>query len=370
MKKNHSNDYILLTITGSLLIFGLAVLFSASTVESYNNFKNSSHYITHQLIFGAFIGLVGMYIASRINYHVWIKYLPVFLFVSIGLLVLVKLPGIGFSSGGATRWIHIGPISFQPSELAKLTIVIYLAAWVEKKKGDLHDFYFGILPSLCIIALFAALILSQPDFGTMLVVIFVSAIMLFTAGINLKYFFATGLLALLSLLAFIKFEPYRAKRITTFFNPSLDPLGISYQINQALIAIGAGGWFGYGYGLSRQKYNYLPEAISDSIFAILAEELGFIRVVFVIILFLLFALRGIQISKYAPDTFGKMLAIGITSWITIQAAINIAAITNLIPLTGIPLPFFSYGSTSLIMVLTSIGILLNISKQSNLKGSL
>jgi cell division protein FtsW len=361
-KTNLKIDYTLLVITLSLLAYGLIVLYSASTVQSFAIFGNTSYYIVHQVLYGALIGLLGMYICSKLNYHIWQKYLPFLIFLSLFLLFLVKIPGIGFASGGAARWVHFGPIVFQPAELAKLVIILYLASWVEKKQDALNDFYYGLLPSLCIIALFGGLILWQPDFGTMLVLLLVSFFMLFAAGIDWKYFFYGIVAGVLALYAFIKIEPYRVKRLATFFNPALDPKGISYQINQAILAIGSGGLWGFGYGLSRQKHNYLPAVLNDSVFAVFAEELGFFRVLAAIALFAFFALKGFQIARNAPDTFGKMVALGITSWITLQALINIAAILNLLPLTGIPLPFFSYGSTALTANLAAVGILLNISK--------
>lgn len=363
-KKTQKVDIWILLLTLSLLVFGLIVLYSASTVESYNTFGNTTYYIKHQLLNGAILGLIGMAVMANIDYHIWRKLLPVLLIGSLFTLLLVKVPGLNFSSGGASRWLHAGPILFQPSELAKLVIIFYIAAWADKKGRDLNNFYLGILPSLIIVALFSAFILAQPDFGTMLVLLSVSMIMLFVAGINWHYFFWTIVCGSLGLFAFVHYEPYRARRITAFLNPAVDPKGIGYQINQALIAIGSGGWLGYGYGLSRQKYNYLPEAISDSVFAVLSEELGFIRELIVLGLFLALALRGYQIAKSAPDLFGKMVAVGIVSMITMQALINIAAMVRLLPLTGIPLPFFSYGSTSLIVTLSSVGILLNISKVS------
>lgn len=355
-------DYKLLFLTLSLLVFGLTALFSASTVNSFSNFGNTKYYIIHQALYGGIIGLLLMFLCSKLDYHIWQKYLPVLIFASLFFLLLVKIPGIGISAGGATRWIHIGFFTFQPAELSKLVIIFYLASWVDKNRSSLNNFYFGLLPSLCIIGLFAGLILWQPDFGTMLVLLLISFFMLFAAGINWKYFFYSAILGFLSLYLIIVLEPYRAKRLTTFLNPSLDPKGIGYHINQALLAIGSGGWFGFGYGLSRQKHNYLPEVMTDSIFAVLAEEMGFIRASFVLILFLFFAIKGYSIAKNAPDTFGKMVAFGITTWITVQAFINIAAMLNFLPLTGIPLPFFSYGSSALILNLTAAGILLSISR--------
>lgn len=363
--KNLKLDYPLLYITLGLLVFGLISLYSASTVQSLLKFNTSTYYIYHQLGYGAVLGLIAMYALSKIDYHFWQNKLPILIVVSLILLAAVKIGGLGVSFGGAARWINLGPFSFQPSELAKLVIILYLAAWVEKKRGQLNNFYFGLLPSLAIIGLFSLLILWQPDFGTMLVLVLVSFAMLFAAGINWKYFFWNIVGGGLALLMFVTLEPYRAQRLKTFFNPALDPQGISYQITQALMAIGSGGAFGYGYGLSRQKHSYLPEVMTDSIFAVTAEELGFFRVLGIIVLFVLLAFRGFRVAKLAPDMFGKMVAFGITSWIAIQALINIGAIVNVIPLTGIPLPFFSYGSTALILNLAAVGILLNISRHGS-----
>ncbi len=365
VKKKYTIDYSLLLLVFSLLVYGLLVLYSASTVQSFNNFGNTTYFIFHKLIYGAGLGLLSLYILSKIDYHFWQRNLPWLILMALMLLLVVKLSVLGSSSGGATRWLHLGKFSFQPAEFAKLVIIFYLASWVDKKRGKLNNFAFGLLPSLCIIALFSGLILWQPDLGTMLVLLAVAFGMLFVAGINWHYLFWSLVLGGLGLYGFIHFEPYRVKRLVTFFNPSVDPQGSSYQINQALLAIGAGGLWGYGYGLSRMKHNYLPEVMNDSIFAVLAEELGFLRVLLVLALFILLALRGFAIARTAPDLFGKMVAFGITFWITIQALINIGAMVKLLPLTGIPLPFFSYGSTALIMNLAAMGVLLNISKQSH-----
>ncbi len=357
-------DRILLIDIILLLAIGLAVLYSASTVVSYNNFGNTSYYFIHQLLYGALIGCVCLFVCSRIDYHLWQKFIPLALFVSLVLLILVKVPGLGVSANGATRWIHIGFVTFQPAELAKFAIILYTAGWVAKQHAKLKDFYYGIFPALIIIALFALLILWQPDLGTMLSMVLTALVMLFVAGVDFRYFAWVGGFGIAALAVLIKLEPYRARRITTFLNPSFDPQGIGYQINQALIAIGSGGLWGYGYGLSRQKHNYLPESIGDSIFAVMAEELGMIRVSLILSLFVILTIRGLQISMKAPDLFGKILGIGLVSTITVQVCINIAAITGLLPLTGIPLPFFSYGSTAMIVMLAEIGILLNISRQA------
>lgn len=356
-------DYLFLSLLGGLLVVGLIMLWSASTVESQQNFGNTSYYFTHQLMYGIGIGLLGMFILSRIDYHVWKKFIPIALVGTLIALVLVKVPGIGFGANGATRWIDIGPLFFQPAEAAKLAVIIYLAGWMSER-GHHKGFFQSVFPPVLIIGLYCLLILWQPDLGTMISLVLTSAIMLFVGGIQLRYFAWLTTAGVAIMLVLIKLEPYRVKRITAFLNRSVDPLGIGYQINQALIGIGSGGWFGYGYGHSRQKYSYLPEAINDSIFAVMAEELGFIRVFLILLIFVWFIVRGIQISYRAPDLFGKMLTVGVMGWIASAVVVNIGAITGLLPLTGIPLPFFSYGSSAMIMTLAGCGIVLNISRQS------
>lgn len=365
MPKKSKIDYQLLAIILALLAFGLIALYSASTVESFKNFGNTTRYIFHQVLYGVGIGLALMVVLSKIDYHKWQKLLPFIILIALVLLALVKAPGIGFSSGGATRWIHAGPLFFQPAELAKLALVLYLAAWAAKKhRANSDDFVFNVLPSLVIVGLFAGLILWQPDFGTMGILVATSAVMLFASGLSLKQFFSLAAAGVLAFLFLIKFEPYRYERLISFLNPEFDPQGTGYQINQALLSIGAGGLWGYGYGLSRQKYNYLPEPMGDSIFAITAEELGFIRIILMLTLFVLLTLKGSQIAKKAPDMFGKMTALGITSWIILQTFVNIGSMAGLLPLTGVPLPFFSYGSSSMLVTLSAMGILLNISRQT------
>lgn len=365
MPKKTKIDYQLLLIILALLGFGLVALYSASTVESFKNFGNTTRYIFHQVMYGAGIGLALMIVLSKIDYHKWQKLLPFIILISLVLLALVKAPGVGFSSGGATRWIHFGPLFFQPAELAKLALVLYLAAWAAKRqKASGDNFVFNVLPSLIIVGLFAGLILWQPDFGTMGILIATSAVMLFVSGMSLKHFLSLAAAGSMALLLLIKFEPYRYERLISFLNPGFDPQGAGYQISQALLSIGAGGLWGYGYGLSRQKYNYLPEPMGDSIFAITAEELGFVRMLVLLALFIFLMLKGFQIAKKAPDTFGKMATVGIISWITLQAFINIGSMIGVLPLTGVPLPFFSYGSSSMLVTLSAMGILLNISRQA------
>ncbi len=357
-------DYKLLAIIFALLILGLIILYSASTVLSFSKFGNNTHYFLSQLTQGVLIGLPLMYITSKIDYHRWQKYAPLFMFLSIVLLLAVLIPGIGFKVGNSRRWLSFGPLFFQPSELAKLSLIFYISSWLDKRRHEIHDFYYGMIPSLIAIGLVAGLIIMEPDIGTMLVVAATAFALLFVGGSRLKHlaWVLGGAFAALAVL--IKIEPYRLARLTTFLNPSQDPQGIGYQINQALVAIGSAGFFGMGYTHSRQKYNYLPEVMGDSIFAITVEEMGFIRAGLIVLLFLFFAMRGLKIAQNAPDNFGKLLATGIVAWIIFQALINMGAIIGILPLTGIPLPFISYGSSALVVILAAMGILLNVSKQA------
>ncbi len=255
-------------------------------------------------------------------------------------------------------------MSLQPTEVLKLTIILYLACWLEKKGKGVRDFAYGFLPFIVMISIIAFLIIKQPDIGTMFIISLTAGIMFFVAGANLFQLSLVSAFGIGVLWLLIKNAPYRMARLSVLLDPSKDPGGIGYHVTQALLAIGSGGWWGRGFNQSRQKYLYLPEPIGDSIFAIIAEELGFLRTLLIIIIFMILIYRGFKIAKYAPDVFGRLIAIGITSWIAFQALINISAMTMILPLTGIPLPFISYGGSSLVTLFAAIGILLNISKQT------
>lgn len=367
MSKTKPNlDYVLLVLTGLLLITGLAVLWSASTAEAKQTFGDTNYYIIHQLSRGVLVGLLALLFFSKFDYHKLRKPAGFLIVLALLLLLALKIPGLSLTANGATRWLDFGPILFQPSEFAKLALIVYLAAWTgNHNRAGTHNFWSSIFPPLLLVGLMAGLIIFQPDLGTALAIIAITMIMLFVGGARLRYLLWSVGAGILAVLAVIIFEPYRMRRITSFLNPEMDTLGISYQINQALIAIGSGGLFGYGYGLSRQKHFYLPEAINDSIFAVMAEELGFLRVSLILLLFGAFIAKCLQISLRAPDSFGKMLGIGLTSLFAVGVLINVGAILGLIPLTGIALPLFSYGSSAMIVNLAAIGILLNISKQSS-----
>jgi len=364
--KIHSADKAIIITIFLLLGFGLMILSSASLEIARKNFDNPYYYFFHQLIYGVGIGLVFFFIAQKISYTFWKKWALLILIFSIGALALIFVPGLGFSHSGAKRWLGWGSFSIQPSELIKLGFIIYLAAWLEKKRTEVKKVFQGVLPLLIIMGLISALMIAQPDIGTMVVIAAIGIIVFFMAGAKFSHVLAILLVGFASLLSLIKIAPYRMNRISAFLHPEIDPLGISYQINQALLAIGSGGLFGLGLGHSRQRYSYLPSPASDSIFAIVAEELGFIGAIVLIFLFLFLALRGLKIAKKSPDRFAELLAVGITSWFIIQAIVNIGAITNLIPLTGITLPFISYGASSMIVSLIGAGILVNISKYTKL----
>lgn len=361
-KKRGKIDYWLLFLVFGLCIFGLLMIYSSSAVLSFEQYGVNNYYFKKQLI-SLVIGLIFMIIASFIDYRFWKKYAVLFLFITILLLIGVFI--FSGSTGGAQRWIQIGSISIQPSEIAKLTFIIYLAAWLEKKQEQVKDFKYGFLPFLVILGIIGFLIIKQPDMGTMSVIVATGIVMFFVSGASLLHLgigvgFLIGLFLLL-----VKSAPYRLQRFLVFLNPSGEKLGAGYHINQALLAIGSGGIWGLGFGQSKQKYLYLPEPHTDSIFAIITEELGFLRVFLVVLVFLLIVLRGYKIAKNAPDCFSTLLAAGITTWIVIQFFVNIGAMIGILPLTGIPLPFVSYGGSSLIVLLIGVGILLNISRQAH-----
>lgn len=303
---------------------------------------------------------------SRIDYRKLKKLALPFLAVSVILLLLVFIPGLGAGYGSAKSWINILGMSLQPSEIVKLTFLIYLAAWLGPKRGgrEMQDTGTSFIPFIIVFGVIVLLMVLQPDIGTLSVIAIISLIVYFAAGAPLSHlgWITGGGIALFLLL--IKIAPYRTARLVTFLHPELDPQGIGYQINQALLAIGSGGIFGLGLGLSRQKFQYLPEVAGDSIFAIIAEELGFIFIILFITALIFLAIRGFKIAKNAPDGFGRLLAIGITSWFVLQSFVNIGAMAGILPLTGIPLPFVSYGGTALTICLAAAGIMANISKYS------
>lgn len=370
----HLPNYTLLGLLLILLVFGLIMLSSASSVAGFEKFSDPYYFVKRQLLYGVLFGLPMMWILSRVDYHIWKRYAFPFIIINIILLLLVVVPGIGVELLGAQRWINFGGILFQPSELIKLTFLLYLGVWLEARQRSrtIHDISTGFAPFMTMIGFLVLMIAGvQKDLGTMVVIAVIAVVAYYVAGAPWKHLgiiLASGIGVLLFLVkllpVFIPSFSYRANRLTVFLNPDLDPLGIGFHINQALLAIGSGGLFGLGLGHSRQKFNYLPEVSTDSIFAVVAEEMGFIIALSVVALYVGIMWQGIQVAKTAPDNFGKIVAAGIITWITFQAVVNIMAMLSLLPLTGIPLPFISYGSTSMATLLAAVGILINISRQT------
>lgn len=356
-------DTTLLLIVGVLLVFGLIALSSASSVIGFQQHHDSAFYLKRQVV-SALIGILAFAFFYRIDYRLWRRFAFPALVISIGLLLAVFIPGIGLELLGAKRWISLGPIFFQPAEIVKLSFLVYLAVWLENRQHRIEDRSYGLWPFLVLLGTIVILIIRQPDAGTMTVIGLTALACYFVAGGPIRDFVLIAGLSVIAFTLLIKTAPYRAARLFVFLNPQLDPQGIGYHIRQSLLAIGSGGLFGVGLGHSRQKFNYLPEVAGDSIFAIIAEELGFIVVLGLVALFSVLIVRGFRIARGAPDDFGRILATGITAWFGFQALINIAALSGVLPLTGIPLPFISYGGTSLITSLAALGILMNISRHS------
>ncbi len=367
MRGNKKTDYILVIITGILLILGVLIL---TSISSQAKFDNPYYFLKHQVLWGIIPGLILGFFAFKIRLDLLKKWAPFLLLVNLVLAAMVFLPKIGLRLGGANRWLSLGGITFQPSEFLKLTFTLYLASWLATRtsqqkfsgEGAEKSFSQTLIVFLIMIGLVGGLLICQPDASTLGIILITGVLMYFLSGTPLWHIIMLALIGIGGSLAAVKLEPYRMRRLTIFLNPELDPLGLGYQIKQALIAVGSGGIFGLGLGMSRQKFGFLPESMSDSIFAIFAEETGFLGATIVIILLLLFFWRGFKISKRAKDRFGQLASFGLSSWISLQALINIGAMTAILPLAGIPLPFFSYGGSHLIAELIGVGILLNISK--------
>lgn len=346
-------DYLLALVVFGLVLFGLLMVYDASVVEAYQKFSDKYFYLKQQLRW-VVLGLLSGLIFAKVDYRKLAKIASLMMFVTIILLILVLIPGLGTKALGAKRWINIAGFSLQPAELTKIVFVLYLASWLSKQSR--------FLPFLVLSSLLLGLIILEPDLGTAVIIITSGFLVYFTSGAPLFYLSLLSFLGVFGGLTLIWTSPYRRQRLLSFLDPTSDPLGASYHIRQILIAVGSGGLFGLGLGRSRQKYEYLPAATTDSIFAVIAEEMGFVIGLIVIMAFFFIIWRGILIAKEASDRFGQLLAVGITSWIGMQSLINLAAMVALVPLTGVPLPFISYGGSSMVVTLTAIGILLNVSK--------
>ncbi len=362
MTGRYEYDRALIFVTVLMVIFGIIMVFSASSVVSYKEAGHEFGYIKKQLIF-AVLGFVSMILMMKIDYHIIKDYVYPILILSIVLLILVLVPGIAREVNGAKRWIGVFGLSFQPAELAKLSLVIYLAYSLTKKYEKIKTLKIGFMPHLVLLLLMAALMMLQPDFGAAVTVGVIVFIMLFIAGTRIYYILASALAAVpIFYLSIVKVE-YRMERITAFLDPWSDPQRSAYQIIQSFLALGSGGLMGTGLGEGTQKLFYIPYAYSDFIFAVIGEELGFIGAIILISGFLIFTVRGMRAARLAPDLFGTYLAVGITALITIEAVLNIGVVTGLFPTKGMTLPFISYGGSSLVTSMTAAGILINISGQ-------
>lgn len=363
MRRRDFDFWIFVTVL-LLLALGVSMVYSASSYYASRKFGNKEYYLIRQLIW-ATIGIVAMLVVSRIDYRRIAQFSPILMLVSIVLLIMVRIPGIGSYINGAWRWFNFGPFSFQPSEMAKLAIILFFSFSLSKKEGILQYFWKGLVPYLLVIGIIDALLMLQPHFSATILVTGVAVIILFAAGAKIWHFLLLAVPVVPLGIYFVLTKEYRLKRLLTFLDPFEDPTNTGYQIVNSLYAIGSGGIFGKGIGQSVQKYLYIPEPHTDFIFSIAAEELGFIGATTILLLFLVLIWRGIRVAMHAPDTLGSLIAVGITSLISLQVIVNVAVVTSSMPVTGMPLPFFTYGGSSLAFLLVGIGILLNISRHCN-----
>ncbi len=360
MKDKHF-DKLLFILVILIAIFGIIMIYSASSIWAEYKYNDPFKFVKSQSIF-LIIGLIVMYILSKVNYHNYEKYANIILLICFILLSLVLIPGIGSIRNGSRSWFGIGSLGIQPSEFAKIGLIIYVAKYLSKNNRIIKDIKKGVIPILGVIGIFFLLIMLEPDFGTAMVIVLTLIVMIFISGVKLSFFVKVGLVGIAGIVGLIIIAPYRLLRIISFLNPWSDPLGSGYQIIQSLYAIGPGGLLGQGFLQSRQKQFYLPEPQTDFIFSIISEEFGFLGILIVTSFLLFLSYRIIKISLKCKDLFGKYLAFGLGIGIIIQALLNLAVVIGLIPVTGVTLPFFSYGGSSLLVSMASIGIVLNISK--------
>ncbi|MBD0315959.1 MAG: putative lipid II flippase FtsW [Nitrospiraceae bacterium] len=361
LPKQPSADGTILMAAALLTLIGLVMVYSASAVVAQNRFHDSLYFLKRQAAWLGF-GFLLLHIASRLDYLVWRKLTLPILGVTAILLLVVLLPSLGVAAKGARRWFHIGAVSVQPAEMAKLATVLYLAMYVTRKEGRMAELVSGFLPPLVVVGLFGGLILMQPDLGTVLVLGTVTLGVLFLGGARLKHLCGLIPIALILLIVAIWKSPYRLQRLMSFLDPGKDPTGAAFQVNQSFLAFGSGKVFGVGLGEGKQKLFFLPEAHTDFVLALVGEELGLIGTALIIILFSVLVFKGFQIAGRAREPFGRYLALGITLLIGVQVLVNAGVATGLLPTKGLTLPLVSYGGSSLLMTLLSIGILLSISR--------
>ena len=353
--------YLLLASTAFLVLGGLVMVLSASSVSSYAQYGDSFRFFQRQAAYAG-VGVGALFLTSRMRYRVWQRLALPFLAVTLLLLVFVLHPGAGVSAYGSSRWLELGPVTVQPSEIAKLALVVFAASVLARKWGKLDQPGHLAIPLLPIWIIVAGLVMLQPDLGTTLIISGTLFLLAFTAGVRLRYLLATGIVGSALGMALIFSADYRRVRFLAFLDPWADASNTGYQLVQSLIALGSGGWFGVGLGASRQKWLYVPNAHTDFIFSILGEELGLVGEIVVLAAFGLLAFAGVRVAARAPDVFGRLLAAGIVAWFGLQTLVNLGAVTGLLPITGVPLPFLSYGGSSLVVSLAAVGILWNIAR--------
>lgn len=361
-----SKPFLMWTII--LVVAGFFIFSSASLGVLARDEVKFSSVAFKQIFFGLFLGSIACLFAARIDYHIWKKYAFLFFIASIILTLFVFIPGIGMAHGGATRWINLKFITFQPAEFLKIAFIAYFAAWLSGIKNKVATFSWGLVPFIIFMIILGGILLTQPDTDTFAVIIFAALSMYIAAGAKIKHVLAILIagLAILAILAFTR--PYIMQRIQSMIHPAANNQTSGYQLNQSLIAIGSGQILGRGFGQSIQKFHYLPEPIGDSVFAVAAEEFGFVGAVVIIIFFVMFGMEGLKIASNSQDNFGRLFALGIVILIVSQAFVNIGGMLGVLPLTGIPLPFVSHGGTALLITLIEAGIVMNISRSTKSKG--
>ncbi|PTX51236.1 spore cortex peptidoglycan biosynthesis regulator SpoVE [Melghirimyces profundicolus] len=360
-KPRSAPDVVIITVILSLLTIGVIMVYSASAAYSYHKFGDSFFYAKRQMLFAA-LGVFLMLFVSRLDPRLFYQRAKSGLFICFFLLVLVLIPGVGMVRGGARSWLGIGAFSIQPSEFMKLGVILFLARYLTLNARETGTFLKGLAVPLSIAGAAFALIMLQPDLGTGTVLMGTAFVLIFAAGAKMRYLAGLCMAGVIGFAGLVMAAPYRVKRITAFLDPWQDPLGAGYQVIQSLFAIGPGGLMGLGLGMSRQKHLYLPEPHTDFIFSILAEELGFLGAGTAIVLFAVLVWRGLRVAILVPDMFMSLVAAGVTGMIVIQAVINVGVVTGAFPVTGITLPFLSYGGSSLTLTLVAVGLLLNLSR--------
>ncbi|MPZ99765.1 MAG: putative lipid II flippase FtsW [Dehalococcoidia bacterium] len=363
----HAPDYLLLTTVIVLLLIGLIAVYSSSYAVGYLEFDDANYFIRRQAV-GAAVGFLALVVAMNIDYRILLRLSPLLMLGALATLSAVLVPGFGVEAYGAESWLQVGPLpAFQPSEFAKLAVLIYLAAWLASKGTIVQDFALGVVPFVGMVGIVGALIMLQPDFGTFMIVALITGTLFFVAGARLSHVMMLVATVGLTAVVLVLSGGHRMDRLLSFTDAESDPLGVGFHTLQLLVAFGSGGITGMGLGVSRQKFGYVYGSHTDGIMAIIGEELGLIGTVLVILLFALLLWRGWLIARRAADPFGSLIATGVVAWIGFQMLINVGGVTRLIPFTGVPLPFISFGSTALIATMAAVGVLLSVSRYAALE---